>query len=468
MVVLKKKVAIIGAGSAGMNAYRAAIEHTDSVVLIESDQYGTMCARTGCMPSKLLIAAADHAHVATQAFRFGVHVSPPAVDGVAVMKRVREERDRFVGFVVDTVESWPDQNRVMGHARFVAPGTLQVGDHTLVEAERIVIATGSKPYVPSQWRETLGDRLILNDDIFYWNDLPESVLVVGSGVIALELAQALSRLGVRIRVLSRNQRIASLTDPAVLKSARAIIKSDLPFSDDSKDIQLRREGDQVHASWNDDSGEHQESFEFVLAATGRTPNLAALDIANANLSLDKNGSLPFDRRTTQIGNSPVFLAGDAQDDFALLHEAADDGRIAGRNAALWPDVLPHDRRTPLSIVFSDPQIAVLGMSHAELIASGHDFVIGEVDWGGQGRARVAGQNRGLLRVYGEKSNGKLIGAEMIGPRAEHIAHLLAWCIQLQLSTEQILALPFYHPVFEEGVRTAIRDLNHHQEMSAAK
>ena len=145
-----------------------------------------------------------------------------------------------------------------------------------------------------------------------------------------------------------------------------------------------------------------------------------------------------------------------------------DGRIAGRNAALWPDVLPHDRRTPLSIVFSDPQIAVLGMSHAELIESGQDFVVGEVDWGGQGRARVAGQNRGLLRVYGEKSNGKLIGAEMIGPRAEHIAHLLAWCIQLQLSTEQILALPFYHPVFEEGVRTAIRDLNHHQKMSGAQ
>lgn len=468
MVVLKKKVAIIGAGSAGMNAYRAAIEHTDSVVLIESDQYGTMCARTGCMPSKLLIAAADHAHNATQSYRFGIHVLPPAIDGVAVMKRVREERDRFVGFVVDTVESWPVHNRVMGHARFVAPGTLQVGDHTRIEAERIVIATGSKPNVPSPWRESLGDRLILNEDIFYWNDLPASVLVIGSGVIALELAQALSRLGVRVRVLSRNERIGPLTDPAVLKSAREIIKNELPFSDNAKDIQFQREGNQVHASWSDNGGSHQESFEFVLAATGRTPNLATLDIANANLSLDDNGNLPFDRRTTQIGNSPIFLAGDAQDDFALLHEAADDGRIAGSNAALWPEVLPHERRAPLSIVFSDPQIAVLGMSHIELIKSNHAFVTGEVNWGGQGRARVAGQNRGLLRVYGDKSNGTLLGAEMIGPRAEHIAHLLAWCVQLQLSAKQILELPFYHPVFEEGLRTAIRDLNHNQEISGAQ
>lgn len=468
MVVLKKKVAIIGAGSAGMNAYRAAIEHTDSVVLIESDQYGTMCARIGCMPSKLLIAAADHAHTATQASRFGIHVSPPAVDGVAVMKRVREERDRFVGFVVDTVESWPVHNRVMGHARFVAPGTLQVGDHTRIEAERIVIATGSKPHVPSQWRETLGDRLILNEDIFYWNDLPVSVLVIGSGIIALELAQALSRLGVRVRVLSRNERIGPLTDPAVLESAREIIKNELLFSDNAKDIQFRREGNQVHASWNDNGGSQQESFEFVLAATGRTPNLAELDIANANLSLDDYGNLPFNRRTTQVGHSPVFLAGDAQDDFALLHEAADDGRIAGSNAALWPEVISHERRAPLSIVFSDPQIAVLGMSHSELIKSNHAFVIGEVNWGGQGRARVAGQNRGLLRVYGDKSKGTLLGAEMIGPRAENIAHLLAWCVQLQLSAKQILELPFYHPVFEEGVRTAIRDLNHNQEISGAQ
>ena len=451
-----------------MNAYRAAIAHTDSVLLIESGHYGTMCARTGCMPSKLLIAAADHAHHATLAAQFGVHVLPPAVDGVAVMKRVREERDRFVGFVVDTVESWPKQNRVVGHARFVAPGKLQVGENLLVEAERIIIATGSTPDVPAQWQQALGDRLILNEDIFYWNDLPESVLVIGSGVIALELAQALARLGVRIRLLSRSVRIGPLTDPAVLDCAREIFKRELSLTDNSKDIQFRRDGNQVDARWRDESGTHEERFEFVLAATGRKANIARLDVARANLLVDKNGKLEFDRGSTQVGNAPVFLAGDVQDDFSLLHEAADDGKIAGSNAASWPEVLTYPRRAPLNIVFSDPQIAVVGTSHQALIKSNINHAVGEVDWGSQGRARVAGVNRGLLRVYGDKKTGTLLGAEMIGPRAEHIAHLLAWCVQLQLSAGQILELPFYHPVFEEGLRTAIRELNHNLDISSGR
>jgi dihydrolipoamide dehydrogenase len=143
-------------------------------------------------------------------------------------------------------------------------------------------------------------------------------------------------------------------------------------------------------------------------------------------------------------------------------------KIAGSNAASWPEVLTYARRAPLNIVFSDPQIAVVGMSHQALIKANIDYAIGEVDWGSQGRARLAGVNRGLLRVYGDKKTGKLLGAEMVGPRAEHMAHLLAWCVQLQLSAGQILELPFYHPVFEEGLRTAIRELNHNLDISGGR
>ena len=122
-------VAIIGAGTAGMSAYRAAKAHTDAVLLIEGGVYGTTCARVGCMPSKLLIAAAEAAHGVTQAPAFGVmSASPPRIDGRAVMARVRSERDRFVGFVTEAVESWPAEHRLQGMARFIGPGQLQVGD----------------------------------------------------------------------------------------------------------------------------------------------------------------------------------------------------------------------------------------------------------------------------------------------------------------------------------------------------
>jgi len=147
-------------------------------------------------------------------------------------------------------------------------------------------------------------------------------------------------------------------------------------------------------------------------------------------------------------------------DLPLLHEAADEGRIAGENAARFPHVYRRARRTSLGVVFSDPQIAMAGQSYKSLTESGVDFEIGEVSYDDQGRARVMGINKGLLRVYGEKGTGRFLGAEMIGPSAEHLAHLLAWAIQSNLTVSEILQRPFYHPVLEEGVRTAFRTLNH--------
>ena len=155
-------VAIIGAGSAGMSAFRAATAWTDNVVLIEGGEYGTTCARVGCMPSKLLIAAAEAAHAVHQAPEFGVNTRGVDIDGVAVMDRVRRERDRFVGFVVESVENIPDAQRIRGRAHFLDDHRIQVGDHTVVDAARIVIATGSTPSFPRSFAE-LGDRLVLAD-----------------------------------------------------------------------------------------------------------------------------------------------------------------------------------------------------------------------------------------------------------------------------------------------------------------
>src|SRR6056297_2679876 len=146
------EVAVIGAGTAGMTAFRAARgasarDASDSVLLIEGERYGTTCARVGCMPSKLLIAAAEAAHMVEKAPEFGVETAPPRINGRAVMDRVRRERDRFVGFVVETVEEWPAEQRLMGRARFIDDHTLEVegtdGEQHRVIAERIVIATGS-------------------------------------------------------------------------------------------------------------------------------------------------------------------------------------------------------------------------------------------------------------------------------------------------------------------------------------
>src|SRR5688572_24575256 len=182
-------VAVIGAGTAGLAAYRAAKAAGKRAVIIEGGTYGTTCARVGCMPSKLLIAAAEAAHAIARAPCFGVHVDgAPRVDGREVMARVKGERDRFVGFVMKGIDAIPAADRIRGRARFVDRNTLEVGERT-VKARTIVIATGSRPTVPPIL-QGLGDRLVVNDDVFEWDDLPRSVAVFGPGVIGLEIGQA--------------------------------------------------------------------------------------------------------------------------------------------------------------------------------------------------------------------------------------------------------------------------------------
>jgi len=453
-------VAIIGAGTAGMVAYNRVRKVTDKVVLIEGDHYGTTCARVGCMPSKLLLAAADSAWNMARADLFGVSAGKISVDGKRVMARVRSERDRFVASVVRSVEEFPEEHRIKGHARFAGPNHLIIDNETEVRAQRVIIATGSRPNIPGFLKEAK-DRLVVNDDIFEWQDLPASVVVFGPGVIGLELGQALSRLGVRVRMFGVGGAVGPIQDDSIREYALKRFNEEFPLDPDGDVKRVERVDGGVAVTFIDGSaGEKTETFEYLLAATGRRPNVDGLDIQNADIELDEKGMPLFDPHTLRCGQSHIFIAGDANNNLPLLHEAADEGRIAGNNAASYPDVRAGLRSTPLAVVFTDPQIASVGLTIDEVDKRcGGRFAVGEVSFENQGRSRVIGKNSGLLRVYGEHGSGLFMGAEMFGPAAEHIAHLLAWSAQRRLTVSEMLEMPFYHPVIEEGVRTALRDLN---------
>jgi len=458
METIQCEVAVIGAGTAGLSAYRAARNAGKHAILIEDGPHGTTCARVGCMPSKLLIAAAEAAHAVREAGGFGVKAAAPQIDGEAVMARVRSERDRFVGFVLENVAAMPAADKLHGHARFTAPNRLQIGANLEVAAQAVVIATGSSPEIPAEWAAA-GPRVITSDAVFDWTTLPRAVAVIGAGVIGLELGQALHRLGVRVAVIARSNGLAQLKDPQVLAAASAALGGELDLRFRTEVAAIVRAGEGLELRTRGaDGAERVEQYDYVLVATGRTPNLRGLGLEHAGLALGRHGVPKFDRHTMQCGDSSIFIAGDASADIPVLPEAADQGRIAGANAAAFPAVQPGLRRTALAITFSEPQIATLGAGYKELANRREHFAIGAVSFDDQGRSRVMRQNKGLLRVYGEYGSGRFLGAEMVGPRAEHIGHLLAWAHQAQLTVAQMLEMPFYHPVIEEGVRTALRDL----------
>ena len=464
MATIHVDVAIIGAGTAGLAAYRSARAAGASVVLIEGGEHGTTCARVGCMPSKLLIAAADAADAVGKAPNFGVRVEGKVrIDGIQVMDRVRRERDRFVGFVLSDVEKIPDADRLHGHAKFVGNQALAVAGHGLITSRSIVIATGSRATYPDSFK-SLGDRLIISDQIFNWRDLPASVAVMGPGIVGLELGQALHRLGVRVVVLGRGGRVGPIGDPEILSYAIAAFNREFTLEPDAHVESMERGGDRVAIRRRTATGAAKtEHFDYVLAATGRTPNVSGMGLEQTTLRLDAKGAPSFDPATTRAnsadGASPIFIAGDASNFIPLLHEANDEGRIAGRNAAahaLGMKLTPGLRRAPLGIVFTDPQIGIVGGGFRSLKAG--SFATGQASFEDQGRARIMFRNKGLLNVYADPASGRFLGAEMLAPGAEHLAHLLAWALQNEMTVDRMLEMPLYHPVIEEGLRTALRQL----------
>ncbi|WP_114418095.1 dihydrolipoyl dehydrogenase [Marinospirillum perlucidum] len=464
MQEFKVDVAILGAGTAGMGAYHAAKKAGKKVLLIEGGPYGTTCARVGCMPSKLLIAAAETAHQMQKADQLGIQLNAGyQVDGKRVLERLRRERDRFAAGAAQTVENWPSEDRLRSYAHFIGPNELETDNGDRIHATSIVIATGSSPAIPEPL-QAAADRLITTDEIFEWTDLPDSIAVFGPGVIGLELGQALHRLGVRMRLFGRGGKIGPLSDPKIRSLAEELFNQEFSLLSDAQVSQVSLDDQGVKIRFTLPDGQQKEEyFDYLLAATGRRPNLENLNLDVLNLQLDNRKQPLFNPQTGQLKDHqgqalPIFIAGDVNNYRPLLHEANDEGHLAGKNAATWPDINEYPRRTPLAVVFSDPQIALIGETLPELEKrlGTEQLAIGEVDFTNQGRSRVMLVNKGLLRVYANKKDGTLLGAEMLGPRAEHLAHLLAWSIQLGMTLNQLLELPFYHPVIEEGLRSALR------------
>jgi len=454
----KVNIAVIGAGSAGLTAYRSARKYSDSVLLIDPGPLGTTCARVGCMPSKLLISAADAAWNMQHASTFGITARQVHVDGVAVLERVRQMRDRFVAKVLKGMGSIPEQDKLDQSVRFVADHRLETSEGELIEVDRVIIATGSRPAVPDMLR-LAGKRLLLNDDLFELSTLPKSVVVFGPGVIGLELGQALSRLGVRVRMLGVGGSVGPIGDTDIRQAALECFSREFPLDPDAQVNSIKESADGVEVTFVNNGQPKTETFDYLLAATGRRPNVDHLGLENTSLALDERGVPVFDPHTLQCSLAHIFIVGDANNHLPLLHEAVDEGAIAGRNAAQLSDVQRGRRTVPFAIVFSDPQMATIGLQPSQIEqAYAGNYAVASFDFANQARAKVLGRDYGLMKVWAEKESGVLLGVEILGPDAEHLAHLLAWSIQQQLSVDDLLGMPFYHPVLEEGVRSLLKEL----------
>ncbi|CAM3315286.1 dihydrolipoyl dehydrogenase [Halomonas lysinitropha] len=454
MKTLNVEYAIVGAGTSGLGAYSKISRRTDSLVMIQDGPYGTTCARVGCMPSKLLITAADHAHHLANSEFFGVSASG-RVDGRKVLERLRRERDhRFVANNLRYVDKIPAHHKLEGRARFIAPGRLRVGESVEVRAQRIILACGSRPAISAVFEPVMA-RVLTSDTLFELEDLPRSIAVIGMGVIALELGQALHRLGVETAIYGRSGTINALTHPAMQQEALEILGAELDCYPSGRVISTWEDAEGAWIEYEQSNGQWvTRVFDRVLVATGRVSNVDRLGIEHGGMEPGESGAVTADPQTMRCAGHPVFIAGDATDQLPVWHEAYDEGRIAADNALSYPETVPAERRPPLMVLFTDPQIATIGQRFRQL--QDREIVIGDLPFTSP-RHVVWNKAQGRIQVYLDARTGVILGAELLGYQAEHLAHLLALAITHNMTAKQVLSMPVYHPSAEELLREVLID-----------
>ena len=365
------------------------------------------------------------------------------------MERIRDLRDMFVDLILANTTDDMGDALIDGYAEFIDARTLQAGNQ-IIHTHATVIATGARSFVPPEWRE-FGDGTLTVETLFDQETLPESIAVLGLGPIGIELAQALHRLGVRVVGIERGDRIARIADPVVNKAAVDIIAREFPLWLGAG-VSVERQG----ARFRVRAGDREIEVEKLLIAAGRQPNVDGLCLKRLGVATDHQGVPLYDPCTMQLDQLPVYIAGDAAGGLATLQKAADQGRIAGFNAARHC-ATKFKPKTHMSIVFCDPNVVSVGALWSEL---DEDLsAIGEVRFGPVGRAVITGRNRGILRIYADKKSSRILGAAMVGAHCEHLAHLVAWAVEIGMTVTEALRMPYYHPVFEEAIQDALYELD---------
>jgi dihydrolipoamide dehydrogenase len=454
MMRRKVKVVVIGAGTAGLSACREIGKFTDDFVLIHYGPHGTSCILAGCMPAKQLNYSAKLFHKRHNMHQFGIDGAEDiTLDIPRALRHVRAMRDHFRSSLMPVIDALKP-HIIEGFAHFISPNEVQVGN-TIIKAENIIIATGSTPYIPPEWHGF--DKFILTSNtIFDQQDFPRHMAVIGQHILGVEMAQTLKRLGVDVTAVGADSYIGGLTDPAVNRYAIATLREEMPLWVGHKAI-LACEGDHLRVT----AGGKTVVVDKALVAIGRVPNIHHMGLEA--LGIIRGQKFDYDPDTMRVRDFPVYVAGDVK--HSVLYEARDEGKIAGFNAVHHPEC-SFRRRTRLKIVYTQPTIATIGKNWAEL--DHHTVATGEATFNDQGSAKIAAENKGIMHIYADTQSGMLLGAELFVPEGEHLAHLVAWLIEMRLTVHQALHMPFYHPTVEEAIRTALLDLRSKLDVPAMK
>ncbi len=449
---------IIGGGPGGYTAaIRAAQLGMNVACVDENARLGGTCLRVGCIPSKALLESSElYAHTRSRLGAHGVGVGEVTLDVGAMQRR----KERIVGTLVKGIDALIAKNnitRYTGRARIVEPGRVAVSNsdgESLVEASRIMIATGSKPAI-LPGIDLADERVGTSTEALAYERVPDSLVVIGAGYIGLELGTVWSRLGAEVTVVEYQDRILPGADAEIAAEARRIFeRQGLRF-----DL-----GARVQGAGSAGEGKAQVTIEGrdpitcdrILLAVGRVPSTQGLGLEELGVGLDKRGFV----QVTEVFETSVpgvFAVGDCVGDPMLAHKAEKEGiacveGIAGRPVHINYDAIP-------SVAYTDPEIAAVGPTEEQLVARGIEFRKGSFPFRANGRARCLDATDGLVKILADAKTDRLLGVHIVGPRAGDLIAEAVAAIEFGASSEDITHLTHAHPTLSEVVKEAALSLD---------
>jgi mercury(II) reductase len=444
-------IAVIGAGSAGFSAAITAAEQGAQVALIGAGTIGGTCVNIGCVPSKALIRATETLHNARAAARFaGIAARAEINDWRATIR----QKDELVASLrqakyTDLLPAYDNVTYREGAARLVASGVEVGGAH--LSAERIIIATGARPGLPTiAGIESV--PCLTSTTALELEDLPRSLIVIGGGYIGAELVQMFARAGVHVTLVCRS-RLLPDAEPEISAALTGY------FADEGIEVvsgvayrAIRKTETGIALTLARDGRERTIAAEQVLNAAGRTPNTEGLGLAELGIRQTSGGAIRVDdrMRTSRPG---VYAAGDVTGRDAFVYMAAYGAKLAAKNA-LNGDSLAYDNSAMPAIVFTDPQVASVGLTEAAARSAGHQTRVSILPLDLVPRALAARDTRGLIKLVADAGSNKLLGAHILAPEGADSIQTAAMAIRGGLTVRDIAETIFPYLTTVEGLKLA--------------
>jgi pyruvate/2-oxoglutarate dehydrogenase complex dihydrolipoamide dehydrogenase (E3) component len=446
---------VIGSGQAGNPLSQKLADQGWTVALIEQEHLGGTCINTGCTPTKTMIACAQVAHYARNAGRWGVRTGAVSVDLPAIVARKDEIVQQFRSGQERKVQQRPKLHLYRGHARFVGPHRLRVGDQEL-ESERIFINTGSRVSVP-RLAGLDGIDYLTNASIMQLSELPAHLLVLGGGYIGVEFGQMFRRLGSQVTVIHQNDHLLPHEDNDVTEEVQKALEAEgIRFVLSARTTRVEKQGGQVVLQVDVGGGSEAVRGSHLLVATGRRPNTDDLGLETAGVRLDDKGFIRVNARL-ETDAPGVWALGDVKGGPAFTHISFNDYQIVYGNLIEGKRLTTENRLVPYS-VFTDPQLGRVGMTEREARATGRRLKIGKIPMSWVARAIERGETAGLMKLVVDAETDRILGAAILATEGGELVQTLGAVMLAGAPYTLLKGAIYIHPTLAEGFWTLMEEV----------